>query len=152
MTSSWFFLSIWFEFSFRKFEWPKNVWNLDRLVTETVLLCETGSRFCQKKKACLLANMWAYRAWVCGHSSAEIVGSNPTGDMDDCLLWVLCVFGYRSLRRADHSSRGVLPNVARRCMWSRNLENEEAMARVGPQHHKKKKWARYCSQCTSVFL
>ena len=23
-------------------------------------------------------------------------------------------------------------------VWSRNLKNEEAMARVGPQHHKKK--------------
>ena len=27
----------------------------------------------------------------------------------------------------------------RRCVWSRNLKNEEAMARVGPQRHKKKK-------------
>jgi len=27
------------------------------------------------------------------------------------------------------SSRGVLPTVARRCVWSRNLENEEAEAR-----------------------
>jgi hypothetical protein len=39
----------------------------------------------------------------------------------------------RSLRRADHSSRGVLPTVVRRCVWSRNLKNEEAMARVGSQ-------------------
>jgi len=23
----------------------------------------------------------------------------------------------------------------RRCVWSRNLKNEEAMARVGPQRH-----------------
>jgi len=30
---------------------------------------------------------------------------------------------------ADHSFRGVLPTVARRCVWSRNLENEEAKAR-----------------------
>jgi hypothetical protein len=28
-----------------------------------------------------------------------------------CLLWVLCVVRYRSLRRADHSSRGVLLSV-----------------------------------------
>jgi len=28
---------------------------------------------------------------VCGCSPAEIVGSNPTGGMDVCLLWVLCV-------------------------------------------------------------
>ena len=30
-----------------------------------------------------------FKAW--GRSSAEIVGSNPTGGMDVCLLWVLCV-------------------------------------------------------------
>jgi len=44
--------------------------------------------------------------------------------------------GRGSLRRTDHSSRGVLPNVMRRCVWSRNLKNEEAMARVGPQRHR----------------
>jgi len=26
-----------------------------------------------------------------GRSPAEILGSNPTGDMDICLLWVSCV-------------------------------------------------------------
>ena len=49
--------------------------------------------------------------------------------MDVCLLWVLFVVRYRSLRQINHSSRGVLPTVARRCVWSRNLENEEAKAR-----------------------
>jgi len=29
--------------------------------------------------------------YVCGRSPAEAVGSNPTGGMDVCLLWVLCV-------------------------------------------------------------
>jgi len=45
-----------------------------------------------------------------------------------------------SLQRADHSSRGVLPIVARRCVWSRNLGNEEAQAHweaVAPNIHKK---------------
>ena len=37
-----------------------------------------------------------------GRSLAVIVGSNPTGGMDIC-----CEY----LRRADHSSRGVLPSV-----------------------------------------
>ena len=49
-------------------------------------------------------------------SPAEILGSNPTGGMDICLLWVSCVVSQRSLRRADHSSRGVLPTVLRRCV------------------------------------
>jgi len=35
------------------------------------------------------------------------------------------------MRRADHSSRGVLPTVVRRCVWSRNLVNEEALAHRG---------------------
>ena len=26
------------------------------------------------------------KAWLCGRSPAEIVGSNPAGDMDVCLL------------------------------------------------------------------
>jgi len=30
-----------------------------------------------------------------------------------------CVVKQRSLQRADHSSRGVLPTVVRRCVWSR---------------------------------
>jgi len=56
-----------------------------------------------------------------------------------CLLWVFCVVRQKSRRRADHSSRGVLPNVVRRCVWSRNLKNEEVMTRVGSQGQKKTK-------------
>ena len=48
-----------------------------------------------------------------------------------------CVFCQLvSQRRIDHSSRGVLPTVVRRCVWSINLiKNDEAMARVGLQRH-----------------
>ena len=56
-------------------------------------------------------------AKVYGRSPAEIVGLNPTGGKDVCLLWVLCVVRQRPLRRIDHSSRGVLPIVVRRCVW-----------------------------------
>jgi len=35
---------------------------------------------------------------------------------------------FNTLRRIDHSSRGVLPTVVCRCLWSRNLEHEEAKA------------------------
>ena len=31
----------------------------------------------------------------------------------------------------------------RRCVWSRNLKNEEVMVRVGPQRHRKKKNSEY---------
>jgi len=51
------------------------------------------------------------KAWVCGHSLAGIGGSIPAGSMDACLLRVLFVIRYRSLRRADHSSRRLLPSV-----------------------------------------
>ena len=63
----------------------------------------------------------------------------PTGGMDVCLLWVLCVVRQRSLRRADHSCKGVLPNVVRRSVRFRNLVNEEAMTRVGSQRNRNKK-------------
>jgi hypothetical protein len=58
------------------------------------------------------------KSWVYGRSPAAIVGSNPTGGMDVCLL---CVVRQKSLRRGDNTSRGVLPSVARRCVCSRNL-------------------------------
>jgi hypothetical protein len=54
------------------------------------------------------------QTWVCGRSLAGIVGSNPAGGMDVCLLWVLWFVMQRSLRGAEHSSRGVLPSVV--CM------------------------------------
>jgi hypothetical protein len=44
------------------------------------------------------------KAWVCGRSLAGIVGSNLS------LLSVVC-FQVESMRRADQSSRGVLPSV-----------------------------------------
>ena len=70
------------------------------------------------------------KALVCGRSPAETVGSNPTGGHG--YLSVVSVFCcQRSLRRADHSTRGVLPTVVRRCVWSRNLVNEEVMAHWG---------------------
>ena len=38
-----------------------------------------------------------------------------------------------------YSSRGVLLPVMRRYVWFRNLKNEEAMGRVGPQRYRKKR-------------
>jgi hypothetical protein len=47
-------------------------------------------------------------AWVCDRSISGIAGSNPAGGVDVFLLWVLRVVRQSSLRRADHSSRGIL--------------------------------------------
>jgi hypothetical protein len=54
------------------------------------------------------------------------------------LLWLLCVVRQRSLRRADHSSRGVLPTAVRRCVWYRNLVNKEDPAHWGLLRARKK--------------
>jgi len=72
------------------------------------------------------------------------------------------VIRLRFLRRTDHSSRGVLPTVVRRCVWARNHKNEEAMALVGSQRHRKKMYSHYyvyvflllCTICSiySVFI
>jgi hypothetical protein len=67
---------------------------------------------------------------VCGNLPAEIVGSISVGDMG-CFLWVLCVGRERSLRRADHWSRWVLPTVVRRCVWSTTLKKELVMGGGG---------------------
>jgi hypothetical protein len=52
------------------------------------------------------------KALVCDRSLAGIVGLNLAVG-SECLLCVLCVVRQRSLRRAEHSSRGVLLSVAR---------------------------------------
>jgi len=52
---------------------------------------------------------------VCGLCLTGIVGSNSAGGTDVSLLWALCVVSWRSLHRADHSSREVLPNVVCKC-------------------------------------
>ena len=47
------------------------------------------------------------------------------------------------MRRADHSSRGVLPTVMRRCVRSRKIVNGKAVAHLGLLRQKKK--VQYCS-------
>jgi hypothetical protein len=77
---------------------------------------------------------------VCGCSLAWIAGLNSAGGMDVCLLWVLCVVTYRSLRWADSLSR-VLPTVMHR-LWSRNLKNEVALAFLGLLHQRERERQR----------
>jgi hypothetical protein len=95
-------------------------------------------KICNKKtwKICLLFFCCNYlsaypsgrEAYVCGRSPAEIVGSNPAGAwMSVCCECCVLLGRVSSLRRADHSSGGVLPTVVLRCVWSRNLVND-AMA------------------------
>ena len=39
--------------------------------------------------------------------------------------------------KADHSSRGVLPTLVRRCVWSIKLKTEQSVASAGQQSPKK---------------
>jgi hypothetical protein len=71
------------------------------------------------------------KARVYGRSLAGVAGSNPPGGMDVCLLWLLCcqveVYAKgRSLVQRSPTDCGVTM-----CVWSRNLTNEAALARVG---------------------
>ena len=80
-----------------------------------------------KKQDCNLTN-----PCICGRLPADIVSSNPTGGIDVCLLWVLCVVKQRSLQWADHSSKEVLTTVVHNCVWSGNIVKEEALAHRVP--------------------
>ena len=68
--------------------------------------------------------------WECGFESHRGHGS---------LLWVLCVVWYGSLQRANHSYKGVRLTVVRRCVWSGNLVNEEALVHWGLLRQKKER-------------
>jgi hypothetical protein len=65
---------------------------------------------------------------VCGRLPAEIVGSNPIGGYG-CLSVVSVVCCQVEASATSHSSRGVLPTVARR-VRTRNLVDEEAVVHL----------------------
>jgi len=76
--------------------------------------CSKQLRNILKHTACStipVAALATRKVSVCDRSLVGIAGSNPTGGMEVCLLWVLCVVRYRSLGLADHSSRGAPPSV-----------------------------------------
>ena len=56
-----------------------------------------------------------FKACVCGLCLTGIAVSNSAYGIDVSVLWVFCVVSWRSLHRADHSSREVLPNVVGQC-------------------------------------
>jgi hypothetical protein len=94
---------------------------------------------------------------ACGLSPSETVSSNPTGGMDVCLC-ECCVLSGRGLcdeliTRPEESYRLWCVVV-----WSRNLMNEEALARWGLSHQKRAKqcvlvlWMSfYCIVFTTCF-
>ena len=58
------------------------------------------------------------KAYVCGRLPAEIAGSNPTGGMDVCLLWVLCVVrGWSLVQRSPTDSDASLCVILKPKEW-----------------------------------
>jgi hypothetical protein len=96
-------------------------------VTSTLQYADVGLRRSQSPRG-LRRRYEAARYWDSVFESRRQHG---------CLS-LLSVVSYRSLRRADHSSRRVLLTVVRRWVWSRNLLIEEAIAHFVPQRHKKR--------------
>ena len=79
------------------------------------------------------------KAQGCSRSIPGIAGSNNVGGMVVCLLWVLHLLAGRGLcneliTRPEESYRLWCVIV-----WSRNIKNKNAMARVGTHRHGKKK-------------
>ena len=51
-------------------------------------------------------------------------------------MFVCCDWYVLSMRGGDHSSRGMVPTVVRRCVWSRNHVNEDALVDWGLSRQK----------------
>jgi len=75
------------------------------------------------------------KVWVCGHSLAGIAGSNPAGDMNVCLFFMLCVVRYKFLRRDDRSFVGVIPIVVVLSVISK--PQREGLGPLGLPSHEK---------------
>ena len=84
---------------------------------------------------------------VCGCSFAGVPDSNTAGRVEACLLWLYCVDSYRSLRRADHSHRRVLPTVVSLCVIYKPQEQDGRGPRwvVAPQKQETNNKVRVCA-------
>jgi len=76
------------------------------------------------------------KAWARGHSLSGIAGSNPGADVDVCLLWLWCVVRWKSLQRADPSTRAVLPIAV--CLSMIEERHTGSLGPLGALSHKKK--------------
>ena len=76
------------------------------------------------------------KAWICSLSLAGISGSISAGGMGVWLFWMLSVVRYRSLRRAYHSSRGILPSVVCLASVIAKPRKGRPWPRIGSKPHK----------------
>ena len=73
------------------------------------------------------------KAWVCGHSLAGIVGSNPAGGMDICLVDVVCC-------QVEVSGVGMITHRSPQCPMSVITKpRKETMIRNRVEEPQKKK-------------
>jgi hypothetical protein len=78
-----------------------------------------------------------------GSVAARLLGLRvriPPGGMDVCLLRLLCVLSLSSVRRADHSSRGIVPSVVSLSVPepTRNVEPQKEVKKTAPAHAMKR--------------
>ena len=95
--------------------------------------------------------VWVFQSTDTGYLRSHWPSSLRRGSEATCLMrvrvritpaaWLLvsCVFAACYLVEVCATSRGVVPAVVRRCVWSRNLVNEKAKGHVGSQHNWKEK-------------
>ena len=88
-------------------------------------------------------NLFSHRSqWPSGlrrdFAGARLLGLWFEFQCEHGCLCLVSVVSYKFLRRADSSSRGVLPTVVCHWVWSRNLKNVATLARFGLLYQKKK--------------
>jgi len=112
--------------------------------TKWIIKCNSSYFFIFLLEKTVVQSQWprGLRRAICGRSIAEIwVRIPPDAWISVC--YECCVLSGRCLRRADHASRGVLPTVMRRCVWTRNVVNEVPSGGgggVAPKENKKRPW------------
>jgi hypothetical protein len=80
-----------------------------------------------------------FKAWVFGRSLTGIVGSNPTGGMDVCLVGVVCCQVEVSATSWSLVQRSPAEcGVSQMCVTMKPRRNEEAQAHIGLSSHRKK--------------
>lgn len=100
--------------------WSTNVALVSKAEEEQNMSQDSDSLqlFCSPKVKALKPISVAARSnsEVWGRSLTGNAGSKPAEGMDVCVLWLLCVAKWRSVRHTDPSSTGVLPSVVCLCV------------------------------------
>jgi hypothetical protein len=105
--------------------------NKKRLQVSAKILATIRPDYKNKKGDIFLKCVSSFRQCFMVASLLGLGGSNTAGCIDVSLSRVLFIVKGKCLRRADPSSRGVVPAVFCLCVWSKQQKNEAALARAG---------------------